>query len=74
MGVGPLRALINSLGGWPVLDRGAWAARGDGGAGGEGWRVEALMGRLRQYNMPVFVESWVGADDKNSSNNVIQVS
>jgi membrane metallo-endopeptidase-like protein 1 len=37
--------------------------------------VEKLMGRLRgQYSEPVLIELYVGADDKNSSINILQVS
>lgn len=37
--------------------------------------VEKLMGRLRgEYSEPVLIELYVGADDKNSSINILQVS
>ena len=66
----PLRSVLESLGGWPVLDPN-WtegkAARLDS--------VESLLGRLRgELNQGVLVEQWVGPDDKNSSVNIIQVS
>jgi neprilysin len=37
--------------------------------------IEKLMGRLRgEYSEPVLIELYVGADDKNSSINILQVS
>lgn len=47
---------------------------------GESWRppnttIEKLMGFLRgEYSEPVLIELYVGADDKNSSVNILQVS
>lgn len=62
----PLRDILKSLGGWPVIE--------------SNWKipnvsVEKLMGRLRgEYSEPVLIELYVGADDKNSSMNILQVS
>lgn len=62
----PLRDVIDSLGGWPVLDS-HWK--------GDNWTLEIMIGRLRgTHNTPLLVETWVAADDKNSSVNVIQAS
>lgn len=37
--------------------------------------IETLMGKLRgEYSEPVLIELFVGADDKNSSINILQVS
>jgi hypothetical protein len=37
--------------------------------------IEALMGKLRgEYSEPVLIELYVGADDKNSSINILQVN
>lgn len=61
----PLRDILKSLGGWPVIEK--------------NWKppkmsVETLMGRLRgEYSEPVLIELYVGADDKNSSINILQV-
>lgn len=54
------------LGGWPVIE--------------PNWKppnisIEKLMGTLRgEYSEPVLIELYVGADDKNSSINILQVS
>lgn len=66
----PLRAVLQALGGWPVLDPG-WSEPKAGKLGS----VESLLGRLRgELNQGVLVEQWVGPDDKNSSVNIIQVT
>ena len=62
----PLKEVIASLGGWPVIE--------------EDWQepevsIETLIGWLRgRLNQGTFVEQWVGPDDKNSSINIIQVA
>lgn len=61
----PLREILKSLGGWPVIE--------------PNWKppnmsIEKLMGILRgEYSEPVLIELYVGADDKNSSINILQV-
>lgn len=61
----PLKDVVKLLGGWPVIET--------------NWRppnmsLELLMGTLRgEYSEPVLIELYVGADDKNSSMNIIQV-
>lgn len=61
----PLKDVIKLLGGWPVIET--------------NWRppnmsLELLMGTLRgEYSEPVLIELYVGADDKNSSMNILQV-
>lgn len=60
-----MRDVIQLLGGWPVTD--------------PNWKqpnisIENLLGILRgTYSEPVLVELYVGADDKNSSVNILQV-
>lgn len=62
----PLRDVIKELGGWPVAER-DWVE--------PEWPIEHLFGKLKgDYNQGVCIEIWVGADDKNSSVNVIQVT
>lgn len=57
--------MIKELGGWPVAER-EWVE--------PEWPIEHLLGKLKgDYNQGVCIEIWVGADDKNSSVNVIQV-
>ncbi|KAL3227886.1 hypothetical protein MRX96_003837 [Rhipicephalus microplus] len=61
----PLRAVLRSLGGWPVTEPN-WTA--------PPWGVERLLGDLRgRFDQGVVVEQWVGPDDKNSSVNIIQI-
>lgn len=61
----PLRDVVKTLGGWPVIE--------------PNWKppnmsIEILMGQLRgEYSEPVLLEIYVGADDKNSSINILQV-
>jgi neprilysin len=61
----PLRDILKTLGGWPVIE--------------PNWKppsrsIENLMGTLRsEYSEPVLIELYVGTDDKNSSLNVLQV-
>lgn len=62
-GLEPLNELLDSLGGWPVLER--------------NWNETAfdwldLAAKLRLYNNDVFLMQWVGPDIKNSQENVIQ--
>lgn len=65
LGDEPLRQVLSSLGGWPVITK--------------NWTIpdfswETLLGRLRrEYNEGILIEEWVGPDDKNSSVNIIQV-
>ncbi|KAF2352626.1 Peptidase M13 N-terminal domain [Trinorchestia longiramus] len=61
----PLKDVIKSLGGWPVIE--------------DNWvepnvSIETLIGWLRgRLNQGTLIEQWVGPDDKNSSVNVIQL-
>ncbi|XP_044734113.1 neprilysin-1-like [Chrysoperla carnea] len=65
LGDEPLRQVLSSLGGWPVITK--------------NWTIpdfswETLLGRLRrEYNEGILIEEWVGPDDKNSSVNIIQL-
>ncbi|KAH8381739.1 hypothetical protein KR093_011514 [Drosophila rubida] len=62
-GLEPLQTLIRQLGGWPVLD--------------PDWRSthfnwQQLAATLRRYNNDILIVQWVGADIKNSEENIIQ--
>lgn len=65
VGDSPLLEILESLGGWPVTKK--------------DWQppdisIEALVGRLRgEFSEPVLMEIFVGADDKNSSTNILQL-
>ncbi|EDV44465.1 uncharacterized protein Dana_GF20372 [Drosophila ananassae] len=66
IGSGRLKQVLKSLGGWPVIER-DWRPPQD-------LSVERLMGLLRlNYSEPVMIELYVGADDKNSSVNILQM-
>ncbi|XP_031625441.1 neprilysin-4-like [Contarinia nasturtii] len=60
----PLYALLETLGGWPVLDGDKWDA--------SKFNWLELAAKLRLYNNDVFIMQWVGPDIKNSNENVIQ--
>ena len=65
VGEEPLRLLLEQLGGWPVVSR-QWRE--------EEWNLEATIAILRGlYNAPILIDSWVAADDKNSSVHILQV-
>lgn len=60
-----MRKVLESLGGWPVTVK-DWKV--------PNFSIEHLLGRLRgEYSEAVLVELYVGADDKNSSANILQV-
>ncbi|XP_076757432.1 neprilysin-1 isoform X3 [Xylocopa sonorina] len=62
----PLKKTLELLGGWPAVVGASWRA--------PPYPVEVLLGRLRgEYNEGVFLEQWVGPDDKNSSANILQL-
>ncbi|XP_055597323.1 neprilysin-1-like isoform X2 [Uranotaenia lowii] len=64
-GIKPLRQVLKTLGGWPVIEK-QWIPPNTS--------VEHLLGLLRGvYSEPVLVELYVGADDKNSSVNILQI-
>lgn len=62
----PILEVLSRLGGWPVIER--------------DWKVpkfsnEQLFGLMRgEFGESVIIELFVGADDKNSSANIIQVN
>ncbi|KAK2148688.1 hypothetical protein LSH36_487g03042 [Paralvinella palmiformis] len=60
----PLRDIIHSLGGWPILDD-YWDEKN--------FDIIDLIARLRLFNNRVLINSWVSADDKNSEVNIIQL-
>lgn len=62
----PLKALLKSLGGWPVLEKN-WSPPNQ--------TIERLLGKLRgEFNEHFIVSILVGPDDKNSSVNILQVN
>ncbi|XP_017102244.2 neprilysin-4 isoform X1 [Drosophila bipectinata] len=62
-GLEPLHTLIQDLGGWPVLDP-------DWSDSNFNWQV--LAATLRRYNNDILIVQWVGADIKNSEENIVQ--
>ena len=62
-GIQPLLQLIESLGGWPVLDPDWEENKFD-------WLN--LTAQLRRYNNDILIVQWVGPDIKNSDENIIQ--
>ena len=65
MGDEPLRRVLINLGRWPVIDS-RWSESGH--------VLEDILGDMRGiYNAPILIDTWIGADDKNSSVNIIQV-
>ena len=61
----PLSEVLVNLGRWPIIDS-RWSE--------SSYNLEDILGTMRGiYNAPILIDSWVGADDKNSSMNVIQV-
>ncbi|XP_033763909.1 neprilysin-1-like [Pecten maximus] len=61
----PLRRVLEHLGRWPVVDD-LWSA--------EDFHLEEVLAKMRGiYNAPILIDCWVGADDKNSSLNIIQL-
>uniref|UniRef100_A0A182JER4 Uncharacterized protein n=1 Tax=Anopheles atroparvus TaxID=41427 RepID=A0A182JER4_ANOAO len=60
-----LRKSLRKLGGWPVIEKN-WTVPESS--------IEHLLGKLTgEYDEPGLVELYVGADDKNSSMNIIQI-
>ncbi|KAK6627271.1 hypothetical protein RUM44_009748 [Polyplax serrata] len=59
----PLLVLLESLGGWPMIDPN-WS--------GENFDWIVLMAKLRLYNNDILISEWVGPDIKNSDEYVIQ--
>lgn len=62
-GLEPLHSLIRQLGGWPVLDN-DWRSTH--------FNWQQLAATLRRYNNDILIVQWVGADIKNSEENIIQ--
>ncbi|XP_034665893.1 neprilysin-4 isoform X1 [Drosophila subobscura] len=62
-GLEPLHNIIRDLGGWPVLDQ-QWSDTN--------FNWQALAATLRRYNNDILIVQWVGADIKNSEENIIQ--
>lgn len=64
-GIEPLLELLETFGGWPLLDD-SWDEKNF-----DWLKLTAL---LRKYNNDILIVEWVGADIQNSNHNVIQVS
>jgi membrane metallo-endopeptidase-like protein 1 len=66
LGDAPIRATIAQLGGWPVtFPPGQWRPPPS---------LEAIVARVRsQYNAGILVDLWVGPDDRNSDEHVVQI-
>ena len=65
MGEVPMRDVLRALGGWPVVND-SWKE--------DTWNFEVIVAKLRGlYNAPILIDSWVAADDKNSSVHILQV-
>uniref|UniRef100_A0AAG5CX34 Neprilysin, neutral endopeptidase 1 n=1 Tax=Anopheles atroparvus TaxID=41427 RepID=A0AAG5CX34_ANOAO len=62
-GLEPLRALLDSFGGWPLLDP-TW--------NDTGFDWLNLTAHIRRYNNDVLIVEWVGPDIKNSDENIVQ--
>nr|XP_040578215.1 neprilysin-1-like isoform X2 [Lepeophtheirus salmonis] len=61
----PLVQAINGLGGWPVVDP-YWTSHN--------WTIERVIGILKKnFTLGIFIEEWVGPDDRNSSAHIIQI-
>ena len=64
----PLKAVIKTLGGWPVATP-DWDPAGDSVPS-----LETLISILkRNFTLGVLLEEWVGPDDRHSQSNVMQV-
>ena len=60
----PLRAVLDELGGWPVLDS-TWCPSHS---------LEKVIGIIkRNFTVGVLVEEWIGPDDRDSKRHIIQV-
>lgn len=67
IGDAPVLKVLADLGGWPVIERDWRPPQGK-------FSKEQLFGRLRgEYSEAVIMELFVGADDKNSDKNIIQL-
>ncbi|XP_058117155.1 neprilysin-4 [Anopheles ziemanni] len=62
-GLEPLKRLLDSLGGWPLLDPN-WDETG--------FDWLNLTAYIRRYNNDVLIVEWVGPDIKNSDENIVQ--
>lgn len=66
IGNGTLKQVLRDLGGWPVVEGRRWTP--------PEFSIEYLLGKLRgEYSEAVLIELYVGADDKNSSVNILQL-
>lgn len=62
----PVLSVIEKLGGWPVTNP-TWTQN-------NAIDLEILLAVIkRNFTLGVLIEEWVGPDDRNSENNIIQV-
>ena len=62
----PLRRVLSYLGGWPVIET-SWNS--------SAFTLEKVLGIMRgHYNAAMMIDSGVAADDKNSTEYILQVS
>ncbi|TRY79395.1 hypothetical protein TCAL_07539 [Tigriopus californicus] len=66
VGDAPLRRVIEELGGWPVTDPN-WSED-------DTLPLEKMLGILkRNFTLGVLIEEWIGPDDRNSKQHIIQI-
>ncbi|MEO2044064.1 MAG: hypothetical protein ABGX43_05635 [Nitrospinaceae bacterium] len=61
----PLLKLLESLGGWPVLQGDNWNA--------VAFDWQETVAKLREFNNDILVAVWVGPDGKESDEYIVQV-
>lgn len=61
----PLLALLNGLGGWPVVQGDQWIP--------QAFDWQDTIAQLRLYNNDILVAIWVGPDGKDSDAYIVQV-
>ena len=65
MGDRPLRRVTEELGGWPIILQ-EWDS--------DSFVLETVLAKIsHEYDAKILIHCYVGADDKNSSSNIIQV-
>lgn len=60
----PLHDILTTMGGWPIIES-DW--------NDDSFDLISLLSELRLYNNRYLVEMWVSSDDRNSTNNILQV-
>ncbi|XP_076472675.1 neprilysin-1-like [Babylonia areolata] len=65
IGDAPLRKIMADLGGWPIITK-DWDP--------DSFSLERVLAKIRHdFDAVILIGCWVGADDKNSSSNIIQL-